>query len=54
MFFPLALYAQNPGSAAVQPPPQFSQTCAVCHGGDAEGTFCFFAHSFQVNVNVEH
>jgi PQQ-dependent dehydrogenase (methanol/ethanol family) len=38
VLFPLALYAQNSGSAGVHPPAQFGQTCAVCHGGDAEGT----------------
>jgi PQQ-dependent dehydrogenase (methanol/ethanol family) len=30
--------AQNSGSAAVHVPAQFGQNCAVCHGGDAEGT----------------
>jgi PQQ-dependent dehydrogenase (methanol/ethanol family) len=43
MFPGLVLYAalgaaQNPGSGAVPVPAQFGQTCAVCHGGDAEGT----------------
>jgi PQQ-dependent dehydrogenase (methanol/ethanol family) len=42
-FFGLAVYtalaaAQNSGSAAVHVPAQFGQNCAVCHGGDAEGT----------------
>jgi PQQ-dependent dehydrogenase (methanol/ethanol family) len=30
--------AQNAGSAATHAAAQFGQTCAVCHGGDAEGT----------------
>jgi PQQ-dependent dehydrogenase (methanol/ethanol family) len=42
-FFGFAVYtalaaAQNSGSAAVHVPAQFGQNCAVCHGGDAEGT----------------
>jgi PQQ-dependent dehydrogenase (methanol/ethanol family) len=32
VFFPLALNGQ------IHAPAQFSQSCAVCHGGDAEGT----------------
>jgi len=32
------LGAQNAGSDAVHEPAQFGQTCAVCHGGDAQGT----------------
>jgi PQQ-dependent dehydrogenase (methanol/ethanol family) len=32
IFFPFALYAQ------IHAPAQFGQNCAVCHGGDAEGT----------------
>jgi PQQ-dependent dehydrogenase (methanol/ethanol family) len=32
IFFPLALNAQ------IRVPAQFGQSCAVCHGGDAEGT----------------
>ena len=29
---------RQPGPRAAEAPPQFAQTCALCHGGDARGT----------------
>ena len=33
-----AALAQPPAQLVIAPPPQFGQTCSVCHGGGAEGT----------------